>query len=168
MNADPADANAAAGVARSASVRDTVGRGVRTAVLGFVVFGALHLLFIAAWTDFFVLQPWPGYEESARLGLIEPWFVHSPRSLWLTRFSFFGVAFGVAFTRRHARWAGAAALWIGASAAIVAAWSMTSTRTLEGGGLGFAVYPFRVLLPIVLGTAIAELTRRTILPLRAS
>lgn len=138
------------------------------AVLALAVFLALHVVFRLAWTGFFSALPWPGYEESTRLGLVEPWFVNSPRSLWLTRVTFFCLAFTVVFVSRRARWRAVAAVWIGASAGIVATWATTATRSIDWGWLGFVLYPFRVLLPIVLGGAIAGLVRRTIPRLRVT
>lgn len=135
---------------------------------GLAAFLLLHLLFRLCWDSLFALAPWPGYEESMRRGLVEPWFVHTPRSLWLTRVVFFALALGIALARTHARWSTALGLWLGAAAGIVFTYATTSVRTLEWGWLGFVLYPFRVVLPILLGTGLGELARRTLLkPRRA-
>lgn len=133
-----------------------------SALTGLLTFLLLHLLFAGTWDRLFAVAPWSGYEESVRVGLIEPWFVNSPRSLWLTRALFFAVAFGLAAARRAGRWPNAAALWAGGAAGAVAVYATTSMPSLPGGWLGYAIYPFRLLLPVVLGTALGELTARAL------
>jgi hypothetical protein len=140
------------------------GAGRLTALLGgFLTFAGLHVLFVLAWDRFFAGSPWPGYEASARLGLVEPWFVNSPRSLWLTRAAFFAAAFSVGIGRRSGRWPRAALLWAGGAAALVATYATTSMPALPAGELGFLLYPLRLFLPIVLGTALGELARHSFL-----
>jgi hypothetical protein len=100
--------------------------------------------------------------------MVEPWFVHTPRSLWLTRSVFFLLALALALSAGRARWPAATALWAGAGMAVIFTWAMTTTRTMEYGWLGFAFYPFRLFLPILLGTALGELLRRTLFASRHS
>lgn len=140
--------------------RDT-GRIV-SLLTGLLTFFCLHLLFIVTWDRFFLAAPWPGYEESARLGLVEPWFVNSPRSLWVTRTVFFLVAFAFALGRRPGRWPRATLLWAGAAIALIVTYGTSRMPSLPVGGWGFFIYPFRLLLPIVLGTAIGEFGRRVL------
>jgi hypothetical protein len=135
-------------------------RNLTIALIGLLATLMLYLLFRAAWDTFFGVVPWPGYEESARLGLIEPWFINSPRSLWFTRATFFILAFATAMVCHDHRWSAAASLWIGAAIGIAATYATTTNRLLDWGWLGYAVYPFRVLLPVLLGTVIAELLVR--------
>ncbi len=137
-----------------------VARGLATLLVGTLTFLVLHLIFVFAWSRFFLAAPWPGYEESARRGLLEPWFINTPRSLWLTRAAFAVLAFVFAFARRRRRWPGALLLWTGAAVGVIAVYATTSMPTLPSGGLGYIIYPFRLLLPIVLGTALGELLRR--------
>jgi len=136
------------------------GRGLATLLTGTLVFLLLHLVFVFGWSRFFLAAPWPGYEESARRGLLEPWFINTPRSLWLTRTAFFTLAFVNAVARGRHRWPAALLLWTGAAAGVVATYATTSMPALPSGGLGYILYPFRLLLPIVLGTALGELLRR--------
>ena len=135
---------------------------------GLLTFLVLHLLFVSAWDRHFAAAPWPGYEESARRGLIEPWFINSPRSLWLTRAAFFMVALVAALGRRAKRWPHAALLWAGGSAGVLATYATTRMPSLPGGALGFVFYPFRILLPVILGTALGELAGRTFLAVRST
>ena len=133
---------------------------------GTAVFLALHLLFVLDW-DGFASPPWPGYDENVRRGLLEPWFVHAPRSLWLTRLVFFAVALGFAFAANRRRWLAGAMLWLGAAIAIAGTWATTTARTLDWGWLGYFIYPFRIVLPILIGTAMGDLARRTLAARRA-
>ena len=126
----------------------------------------LHLFFTLSWDALFAPRPWPGYETAMRAGTIEPWFVHSPASLWLTRAVVFAAALTIALLGRRARWWNALAFWGGSAAGIMLTYATTTVRSLPWGWLGFVLYPFRVLIPIVLGTALGELARRTILPHR--
>jgi len=140
------------------------GAGRLAALLaGFLTFVGLHVLFVLTWDRVFARSPWPGYEASARLGLVEPWFVNSPRSLWLTRAAFFAAAFIIGFGRRSGRWPRATLLWAGGAAALVAMYATTSMPALPAGELGFLLYPLRLFLPVVLGTALGELARHTFL-----
>jgi hypothetical protein len=139
-----------------------------SALTGLFVFLSLHLFFRWTWDRLFASAPWPGYEESARLGLVEPWFVNSPRSLWITRTVLFAVACGSAFWRRSGRWPNAALLWAGAAAAAIAVYATTTMPSLPAGALGYVIYPFRLLLPVVLGTALGELAARAVRSRRAT
>lgn len=140
----------------------TILRNLLIVALGLAIYLALHMVFVMAWAGFFSQVPWPGYEDSMALGLVEPWFINSPRSLWLTRFVLFATAFAIALATRRAHWSGAFALWLGAGAGIAATWATTSMRGLEGGTLGYVFYPFRVALPILLGTGLGALAVRTL------
>lgn len=144
--------------------RDT-GRIV-SLLTGLLTFFGLHLIFVATWDRFFLVAPWPGYEESARLGLIEPWFVNSPRSLWLTRTVFFLVALVFALGRRPGHWPRAALLWAGAAIALMVTYAASRMPSMPAGGWGFVIYPFRLLLPVVLGTTVGELSRRALIDRR--
>jgi hypothetical protein len=135
---------------------------VVSALTGLLTFLSLHLLFVGTWGRVFAAAPWPGYEESARLGLIEPWFVNSPRSLWLTRAVYFLVAAGFAAGRRAHRWPNAALLWAGGASGAILVYATTNMPSLPAGALGYVIYPFRLLLPVVLGTALGELAGRTV------
>jgi hypothetical protein len=135
-------------------------RGLVTFMAGTLTFLVLHLTFVLAWRRLFLPAPWSGYEESARRGLIEPWFINTPRSLWLTRVAFFALAFVIAFARRRGRWPAALLLWAGAGVAVIATYATTSMPALPSGELGYIIYPFRLLLPVVFGTALAELLLR--------
>lgn len=139
-----------------------------SALTGLLAFLSLHLFFTWTWDRLFASAPWPGYEESARLGLIEPWFVNSPRSLWITRAVFFAAASGLAARPRTHRWPNAALLWAGAAVAAVAVYATTSMPSLPAGTLGYIFYPFRLLLPVVLGTALGELGGRALRSRRAA
>ena len=136
------------------------------ALAGLATFLLLHLIFTLTWNALFAARPWPGYEAAMQGGAVEPWFVHSPASLGLTRAVLFTGALAIALIGRRARWLTALAFWAGASAGVMLTYATTTVRSLPWGWLGFFLYPFRVLLPIVLGTAIGELARRSILPLR--
>jgi hypothetical protein len=129
------------------------------ALAGALAFFCLHLLFLFSW-DWFIASPWPGYAASTRAGFIEPWFVHSPRSLWLTRAVFFAVAFAIAVALRDRFIAAAFAFWIGAGIAVAVAWATTRAHTIAWGALGYLFYPFRLLLPVALGTLAGRIVRR--------
>ncbi|HUF67310.1 MAG TPA: hypothetical protein VMM79_01570 [Longimicrobiales bacterium] len=120
----------------------------------------LHALFVVTWDVLFAKPPWPGYEESARLGMIEPWFVNSPRSLWLTRIVLFTLAFGVVLSVRRRRAARVLALWIGVAAGVALTWATTTSSAFDGGTAGFFFYPLRAGLPIVVGGTAAALVHR--------
>ena len=147
----------------AASRRAAAGLAV---LAGLATFLLLHLFFFLAWDAVFVAHPWPGYETAMQSGTIEPWFVHSPVSLWLTRTVLFALPLAMALAARRARWATALAFWAGTASGIVLTYATTTIRTLPWGWLGYVLYPFRALIPIVLGTALGELARRTILPPR--
>jgi hypothetical protein len=133
---------------------------------GLALFLLLHLFFFLAWDAVFAPRPWPGYEDAMRSGTIEPWFVHSPASLWLTRAVVFAAALAIALASHRARWSNALAFWAGTAGGVVVTYATTTVRSLPWGWLGFVLYPLRVLIPVVLGTALGELARRTILPPR--
>jgi hypothetical protein len=135
-------------------------RNAIIALVGCLAFALLHLLFVLAWQRFFTASAWPGYEETTQSGLVEPWFVNTPRSLWLTRITFFVLAFITARTVRDRPGTAALALWVGAAAAVAATWFTTKSHSAEWGWLGSMLYPFRVLLPIALGASGAMLLRR--------
>ena len=135
-------------------------RGIATVFAGALTFLALHLFFLLTWSRLFLVAPWPGYEESARVGLIEAWFVNTPRSLWLTRITFFGLALVSATVRRSGRWQGALLIGLGAASGVIGTYATTSMPAMPSGGLGYVIYPFRLLLPIVLGTALGGATHR--------
>ena len=134
-------------------------RGLAALLTGTLAFLLLHLFLEATWQRLFLVAPWPDYEQSARLGLIEPWFVNTPRSLWLTRITFFLLALGSALVLRRGRWSAAFLLWAGAAIGVIAMYASTSMPALPSGRVGYVIYPFRVLLPILLGTAAAALLR---------
>lgn len=127
---------------------------------GFAATVGLHALFVTGWDALFARPPWSGYEDSARLGMIEPWFVHSPRALWLTRAVLFVLAFGIVLSVRKRRTARTVALWTGAAAGVALTWAATMSSTIEGGAAGFVFYPLRVALPIGAGALSAALAQR--------
>jgi hypothetical protein len=119
---------------------------------GLLVFLLLHLLFVVNW-PWFMAVPWPGYEVATARGIVEPWFVHTPRSLWLTRTAFFIVAMVTVLLRDGAQSANAFAIWLGAGTGVALAFATTSLPSLEWGWLGFVLYPLRLVLPVLLGAA---------------
>jgi hypothetical protein len=120
----------------------------------------LHALFLIGWLRVFANPPWPGYEESTRLGMVEPWFVNSPRSLWLTRIVFFGLSLAVVLPVRRQRVMRALALWAGAAVGVAITWATTTARTFEGGTAGFVYYPLRIGFPILAGAVAAAVVQR--------
>lgn len=134
------------------------------AALGLSAIIGLHALFILGWNGFFARVPWPGYEYSMRSGMVEPWFVNTPRSLWLTRIAFFAIAFGAILPIRNGRVARTLALWIGAAAGVAVLWRTTIMRTLEGGPAGYFFYPIRIGIPILAGALAAIVARRIFMP----
>jgi hypothetical protein len=126
---------------------------------GLLAFLLLHLFFILRWS-WFTASSWPGYEAATARGLIEPWFVHTPRSFWLTRAVFVGMAALIAFVRRSSRLAAALALWLGSGMGVVFTYSTTSMPSLEWGYLGYLMYPVRIGLPVLIGTAMGALLVR--------
>jgi len=134
-------------------------RGLAASLAGTLAFLLLHLFLEATWQRLFLIAPWPGYEQSARLGLIEPWFVSTPRSLWLTRIAFFLLALGGALVLRRGRWTVAFLFWTGAALGVIAMYATTSMPDMPAGRLGYIIYPLRVLPPILLGTAAGALLR---------
>lgn len=118
---------------------------------GLLAFLLLHFLFVLNWS-WFAAAPWPGYEAAMARGIVEPWFVHTPRSLWLTRAAIFLLAMTAALLRMHSTIATAFAIWLGAGIGIVFAYTTTSLPALEWGWLGFLLYPLRIVLPVLLGT----------------
>lgn len=128
--------------------------------LGLSAVVGLHALFILGWDGFFSRSSWPGYEYSMQAGMVEPWFVNTPRSLWLTRVVLFALAFVVIVPIRHGRLARTSALWLGAAAATAILWFTTMSRTFEGGAAGFIFYPIRIGLPILAGSLAAGVLHR--------
>ncbi len=106
------------------------------------------------------MRPWPGYEAATATGIVEPWFVHTPRSLWLTRITFAALALVVVGRTEHHRLGAATALWTGAAAGIAFVYATTSMRHLAGGWLGFVFYPLRLVLPILTGALAATVISR--------
>jgi hypothetical protein len=82
-------------------------------VLGALTFGFLHLHFVTSWQELYVNAPWPGFEQAARRGIIQPWFTNSPRSLRVTEVVLFGLAFLVGLIRGAQPWVTSLALWLG-------------------------------------------------------
>jgi hypothetical protein len=119
---------------------------------GLLVFLLLHLLLVVKWS-WFMAVPWPGYELATARGIVEPWFVHTPRSLWVTRAAFFMLAMVTVWLRTGARSANAFAIWLGAGIGVALAYATTSLPSLEWGWLGFLLYPLRLVLPVLLGAA---------------
>ncbi|MGD8278870.1 MAG: hypothetical protein PVH00_12615 [Gemmatimonadota bacterium] len=136
-------------------------RGFAALLAGTLMFLLLHLCFVTTWARLFLTAPWPRYEESARLGLIEPWFMNSPRSLWLTRIAFLLLAFAFAVARGRGRWPFAFLIWAGAAIGVATTYATTSMPAMPHGALGYVLYPFRLALPILLGTGLGALLRRT-------
>jgi len=83
--------------------------------------------------------------RTARDWVIEPWFVNTPRSLWLTRTVFFAIA---AASRQGAMCdTGRTPSCSGRRRdRAVATYATTSMPALTGGALGYVLYPFRLLL----------------------
>ncbi len=117
---------------------------------GLLAFLLLHLLFLSTWSDLFAVRPWPGYEAATASGIVEPWFVHSPRSLWLTRGVYLALGLVVA-QRAGNRPPALLALWTGAAAGTIFVWATTTMRAMSWGWLGFVLYPLRLLAPVLAG-----------------
>ena len=130
---------------------------------GGLTFLTLHLIFVLTWSRFLDTTSWPGYEASAAAGLIEPWFVNTPASLWVTRCTLFAMAFAITFFTLGSTGSAAMAFFAGLAGACAAMWATTRAHTVESGWLGFIIYPFRLLLPVVFGAALAAIakSRRT-------
>jgi len=126
---------------------------------GLLVFLLLHLLFVVNW-PWFMAVPWPNYEAATARGIVEPWFVHTPRSLWVTRAAFFILAMVTVLLREGARSANAFAIWLGAGTGVALTYPTTSLPSLEWGWLGFPLYPLRLVLPVVLGAAAGVVSAR--------
>ena len=92
---------------------------ILAAVLGALTFAFLHLHFVTAWQELYVRSAWPGFDEAARRGLIQPWFTNSPRSLRVTEIVLFGLAFAVGLTRKSRPWFTATAVWVGVMVPLV-------------------------------------------------
>lgn len=133
---------------------------------GLLAFLLLHLLFVLHW-QWFAAAPWPGYEAATARGIVEPWFVHTPRSLWLTRAVLFLIAATFAFARSSSTLATAISIWLGAGIATVITYGTTLLPSLPWGWLGFLIYPLRLALPILLGTVAGALVGRFQRPHRA-
>ncbi|HKK27998.1 MAG TPA: hypothetical protein VKB18_07935 [Gemmatimonadota bacterium] len=82
-------------------------------ILGALTFAFLHLHFVTAWQELYVQSAWPGFEQAARRGLIQPWFTNSPRSLRVTEIVLFGLSFVVGLVRGNRPWGMATAVWVG-------------------------------------------------------
>jgi hypothetical protein len=134
-------------------------RYVAIVLAGGLTFLMLHLFFMLTWSRFFMPSPWPGYEATAVAGLIEPWFVNTPASLWLTRVTLFLLAFAITLFAAGRPGMVVPGFFTGAAAACASLWATTRAHTVEWGWLGFFIYPFRLLLPIVIGAALAEIIR---------
>lgn len=126
---------------------------------GLLAFLLLHLLFVLHW-PWFAAAPWAGYEAATARGIVEPWFVHTPRSLWLTRGALFLIAASFGFAGGSSRLAIAISIWIGAGIAAGVSYATTSLPSLPWGGLGFVIYPLRLVLPVLLGTVAGVQLRR--------
>lgn len=133
---------------------------------GLLAFLLLHLLFVLHW-QWFAAAPWPGYEAATARGIVEPWFVHTPRSLWLTRGVLFLIAATFALARPSSRMATAISIWLGAGIAALITYATTSLPSLPWGWLGFAIYPLRLALPVLLGAVAGALLARFRTPHRA-
>jgi hypothetical protein len=135
------------------------GRNVAIVLAGGLVFLTLHLIFILTWDRFFTTSSWPGYEASANGGLIEPWFVNTPASLWFTRATLFVMAFSITLFAGARPGSAALAFFTGAAAGCAAMWATTRAHAVEWGWLGFIIYPLRLLLPVVIGAVLAAIIR---------
>jgi hypothetical protein len=129
-------------------------------VLGAVTFVLLHLFMVATWRTLFAVAPWPGYEGATRAGIVSPWFINSPRSLWLARATIFLVAFLLAALRRTPPWRAALVFWLGIAIAVAAMYATTVLPSLPNGWIGYFVYPFRTLLPVLVATVAGDMVRR--------
>lgn len=127
---------------------------------GLLVFLLLHLLFVLRWS-WFSAVPWSGYEAATARGIVEPWFVHTPRSLWLVRAVLFGVALLFSLRRTNGWLLNALALWLGAAAGVAFAYATTSLPALEWGSLGYLLYPMRVMLPVLAGALVGAILSRS-------
>lgn len=83
------------------------------AVVGAVAFLMLDLHFVTAWEELYVTAVWPGLQETARGGLVEPWFGSTPMSLRLTQGTLFVLATIVALMRSDDAGKAGLALWVG-------------------------------------------------------
>ncbi len=126
---------------------------------GLLAFLLLHLVLVWRWS-WFAAAPWPGYEQATARGLVEPWFVHTPRSLWLTRATLFLLSAGIALEWQGSRIEAMLALWLGAALGVVFCYATTSLPSLEWGILGYFLYPLRIGLPVLIGSAAGSLFAR--------
>jgi hypothetical protein len=129
-------------------------------ILGAGTFVLLHVFMVATWRTLFAVAPWPGYEGAARAGIVSPWFINSPRSLWLARATIFSVAFLLAALRRSPPWRVALVFWLGVAIAVAAMYATTALPDLPNGWIGYLVYPFRTLLPVLVATVAGDVVRR--------
>lgn len=129
-------------------------------LLGVATFVLLHIFMVATWGTLFAVAPWPGYESATRAGTVPAWFINSPRSLWLARATIFMIAFLLAALRSVPPWRAALVYWIGLALAVAATYATTSLPTLENGWVGYFIYPFRTLVPVLVGTVAGDVARR--------
>lgn len=83
------------------------------AVVGAVTFLMLDLHFVTAWETLYVSAVWPGLQEAARGGLVEPWFGSTPMGLQVTQGALFVLATIVALMRSRDAGKAGLALWVG-------------------------------------------------------
>lgn len=81
--------------------------------LGALAFLLLDLHFTTAWETLYAPEPWSGWEQAARTGLLGPWFGSTPRSLRVTQTVLGTLALVVGLMRTDDPWNASLALWIG-------------------------------------------------------
>lgn len=86
---------------------------VLVVLLGSVTFVMLHIHFVTAWEDLYLVAPWAGFEAAAREGVLGPWFGSTPRSLRVTQTVLFVLAGVLGVMRAGEGMKTAVGLWIG-------------------------------------------------------
>lgn len=146
------------------------------AVVGGLLFAALHQQFLTVWEESYTLQPWPGYVEMFKETILRPWRTamqeggyNSP--LWLTGAAPAGIGLLLGMLRSADSPGRPLALWIGIVVPLLA---LLVTRTVlagqEMGAMGAEVgdpvavqallfEPVRVGVSVVVGIAAAAVIR---------
>lgn len=142
---------------------------VAVLLIGSFVFLFAHVHFAQTWETLYVVEPWPGFEESARRGLIDPWFGNSPRSLWVTQEVLFALAIVIGLMRSERVWTAGLVFWLGVMLPLIPFLLFRSLRSdagflatsplVESGLWSTAILleAGRTALPIALGLVCARI-----------